>query len=69
MEYIIAVALLILAALVIMVLTNVLYDLFSATLPVAGLLVMAVGIVVGFVVAIKNTFTTYVDVYGGRLKK
>ena len=55
-------------AALIMIGTNILYDLAAAILPVAAIIMVIVGIIVGFVVAIKNTFTIYKKVYfkGGR---
>lgn len=47
----------------IMVGTNILYDLAAAIIPIAAVVMVIVGIVVGFVVAIKNTFSVYKKVY------
>lgn len=47
----------------IMVGTNILYDLASAIIPITAVVIIAVGIVVGFIVAIKNTFSVYKEVY------
>lgn len=47
----------------IMVGTNILYDLAVAIIPIAAVVMVIVGIVVGFVVAIKNTFSVYKNVY------
>lgn len=47
----------------IMVGTNILYDLAAAIIPIAAVVMVIVGIVVGFVVAIKNTFSVYKNVY------
>ena len=46
-----------------MVGTNILYDLASAIIPITAVVIIAVGIVVGFIVAIKNTFSVYKEVY------
>lgn len=43
--------------------TNILYDLAAAIIPIAAVVMVIVGIVVGFVVAIKNTFSVYKNVY------
>lgn len=47
----------------IMVGTNILYDLAAAIIPITAVAIIAVGIVVGFIVAIKNTFSVYKEVY------
>lgn len=47
----------------IMVGTNILYDLAAAIIPIIAVVIIAVGIVVGFIVAIKNTFSVYKEVY------
>lgn len=47
----------------IMVGTNILYDLAAAIIPITAVVIIAVGIVVGFIVAIKNTFSVYKEVY------
>lgn len=47
----------------IMVGTNILYDLTAAIIPITAVVIIAVGIVVGFIVAIKNTFSVYKEVY------
>lgn len=47
----------------IMVGTNILYDLAAAIIPITAVAIIAVGIVVGFIVAIKNTFSVYTEVY------
>lgn len=47
----------------IMVGTNILYDLAAAIIPITAVTIIAVGIVVGFIVAIKNTFSVYKEVY------
>lgn len=47
----------------IMVGTNILYDLAAAIIPIAAVVMIIIGVVVGFVVAIKNTFSVYKKVY------
>lgn len=47
----------------IMVGTNILYDLAAAIIPIAAIVMIIVGVIVGFVVAIKNTFSVYKKVY------
>lgn len=47
----------------IMVGTNILYDLAAAIIPIAAVVMIIIGIIVGFVVAIKNTFSVYKKVY------
>lgn len=47
----------------IMVGTNILYDLAAAIIPIAAVVMIIVGVIVGFVVAIKNTFSVYKKVY------
>ena len=47
----------------IMVGTNILYDLAAAIIPIAAVVVIIIGVIVGFVVAIKNTFSVYKKVY------
>jgi hypothetical protein len=63
MEVIFYIALFIIISGLIMVGTNILYDLAAAIIPIAAVVMVIVGIVVGFVVAIKNTFTVYKKVY------
>ena len=46
-----------------MVGTNILYDLAAAIIPVAAVVMVVIGILVGFFVAIKNTFSVYKKVY------
>lgn len=47
----------------IMIGTNILYDLASALIPILAIVLIAAGIVVGFVIAVKNTISVYRDVY------
>lgn len=63
MEVIFYIAIFIIISGLIMVGTNILYDLAAAIIPIAAVVMVIVGIVVGFVVAIKNTFTVYKKVY------
>ena len=52
----------------IMVGTNILYDLAAAVIPILTVLMIGVGIIVGFGSAIKNTVTVYSQVYFKRGK-
>lgn len=63
MEVIFYIALFIIISGLIMVGTNILYDLAAAIIPIAAVVMVVVGILVGFVVAIKNTFSVYKKVY------
>lgn len=63
MEVIFYIALFIIISGLIMVGTNILYDLAAAIIPIAAVVMVVVGIMVGFVVAIKNTFSVYKKVY------
>lgn len=63
MEVIFYIALFIIISGLIMVGTNILYDLAAAIIPVAAVVMVVIGILVGFVVAIKNTFSVYKKVY------
>lgn len=63
MEVIIYIALFIIISGLTMVGTNILYDLAAAVIPIAAVIMIIVGIIVGFVVAIKNTFSVYKKVY------
>ena len=56
-ETIIMIVLFVVVAGLIMVGTHVLYDLASAVIPLAAVLMVAVGILVGFFVAVRNTFS------------
>lgn len=47
----------------IMIVTNIMYDLSSAILPLITILIISAGIAVGFGVAIKNTVKVYKDIY------
>ena len=63
MKVIIYIALFIIISGLIIVGTNILYDLAAAVIPIAAVIMVVVGIIVGFVVAIKNTFSVYKKVY------
>lgn len=56
------IAFIIIAGLV-MVATHVLYDLAAAVIPVVALIMVILGIVVGFVVAVRNISVEYKKVY------
>ena len=47
---------------------NILYDLAAAIIPIAAVVIITIGIMVGFIVAIKNTFSVYKKVYGKKGK-
>ena len=68
-ETIIMIVLFVVVAGLIMVGTHVLYDLASAVIPLAAVLMVAVGILVGFFGGGRNTFSVYKAVYGRRKKK
>lgn len=63
MELIIYIVLFIIISGLIMIVTNIMYDLSSAILPLITILIISAGIAVGFGVAIKNTFKVYKDIY------
>lgn len=63
MEVILYIALFIVISGLIMVGTNILYDLAAAIMPIAAVVMIIIGVIVGFVVAIKNTFSVYKKVY------
>lgn len=64
LEILFYIVLIIIIAGLIMVGTNILYDLAAAVLPFAAVLLIVVGLVVGLVEAVRNTFSAYKDVYG-----
>lgn len=68
MEVIIYIILFIVISGLIMVGTNILYDLAAAVIPIITVLMIGVGIIVGFGSAIKNTVTVYSQVYFKRGK-
>lgn len=63
MTAVIYIALFIIISGLIMIGTNIVYDLAVAIIPILAIVMIAVGIIVGLVVAIKNTFSVYKEVY------
>ena len=63
MELIIYIVLFIVISGLIMIVTNIMYVLSSAILPLITILIISAGIAVGFGVAIKNTVKVYKDIY------
>lgn len=63
MEVIIYIIIFVVISALIMIGTNILYDFFGAAIPIVAIMMIASGIVVGFVVAVKNTFSVYREVY------
>ena len=51
---------------IIMIITNVLFDIFSAIIIFPTALMLVFGIIFGFIIAIKNTVTVYIDIYKGK---
>ena len=47
----------------IMVGTNILYDIAAALIPILAVVIIGIGIIVGFAVAVKNTFSVYFNVF------
>ena len=68
MELAITLVLFVIISGLIMVGTNILYDLAAAIIPIAAVVMVVVGIFVGFFVAIKNTFSVYAKVYSKKGK-
>lgn len=64
MEWIIVIALMILAAIVMMVIMTMVYHFFSAIVPFLAACALAIGILVGFCSSVKNAFLTLKEVYG-----
>lgn len=62
-ELIVCIILFIVISGLIMVATNILYDLSAAIIPIIAVLMICVGIVVGLVSAVKNTVGVYKQVY------
>lgn len=62
-EFLIYVAIFIIVSGLIMVGTNILYDIAAAIIPLIAIIMIVVGVMVGFVVAIKNTFSVYKKIY------
>ena len=48
----------------VMIATNILYDLTAALIPIIAVIVIVVSILMGFFVALKNTVSAYRKVYG-----
>lgn len=63
MEVILYIVIFIIVSGLIMVGTNILYDLAAAIIPIAAVVMIIIGVIVGFGVAIKNTFSVYKKVY------
>ena len=68
MEVIIYIVLFIVISGLIMVGTNVIYDLAASIIPIVAVVMIIIGIIVGFVVAIRNTFSVYKKVYSRKGK-
>lgn len=68
MDVIIYIVLFIVISGLIMVGTNVIYDLAAAIIPIVAVVMIIIGIIVGFVVAIRNTFSVYKKVYSRKGK-
>lgn len=69
MAYVLGILLLILIAGLIMVGTDLLYTVAGIIVPFLAVFMVAVGILTGFFVAVKNTFTVYRDIYFRRGRK
>ena len=63
LEIILGIALFIVISGLVMVATNILYDFAAAIIPAFAIIMIAIGILVGFVVAVKNTVLVYKKVY------
>ena len=63
MEVILYIVIFIIVSGLIMVGTNILYDRAAAIIPIAAVVMIIIGVIVGFGVAIKNTFSVYKKVY------
>lgn len=68
MEAVLIVIAVVVVALLIMVATNIMYDVFGAVIPVFAVLMIAIGVIVGFIVAIKNTFIVCRQVFSKKGK-
>ena len=68
MEVILYIVIFIIVSGLIMVGTNILYDLAAAIIPIVAIVMILIGGIVGFVVAIKNTFSVYKEVYAKKGK-
>lgn len=68
MEVILYIVIFIIVSGFVMVGTNILYDLAAAIIPIVAIVMILIGVIVGFVVAIKNTFSVYKEVYAKKGK-
>lgn len=68
MEVILYIVIFIIVSGLVMVGTNILYDLAAAIIPIVAIVMILIGVIVGFVVAIKNTFSVYKEVYAKKGK-
>jgi hypothetical protein len=66
---IIAIAILIWLACFIMVITNILFDVFAVTVIILAAAILVFGALFGFTVAIKNTIKVYQDLYKSRRRR
>jgi len=64
MEYIIAIVLFILLAILVMMVMTMAYHLFYGVMPIIAALMIIAGLFVGFWNAIKNTISVFKEVYG-----
>lgn len=62
-ELIVYIAVFIIISGLIMIGTNILYDLAAAVIPIVAVVLVAVGVIVGYAVAVRNTFSVYKEVY------
>lgn len=62
-ELVVYIAVFIIISGLIMIGTNILYDLAAAVIPIVAVVLVAVGVIVGFAVAVRNTFSVYKEVY------
>lgn len=62
-ELVIGIVLFIIVAGLVMIGTNILYYLAETVIPIIAVIMIVFGITMGFVVAIKNTFTVYKRVF------
>ena len=63
MEVILYIVIFIIVSGLIMVGTNILYDLAAAIIPIAAVVMIIIRVIDGFGVEIKNTFSVYKKVY------
>ena len=68
-EIILQIVLFIIIAGLIMVVTEYIYTVSFAIVPLVAIILIVVACVVGLVIAIKNTFLVYKRVYGKYIKK